>query len=433
MDETRRWPEGCFIVPRSSAATASILWTPSPKRSDAILIDRGDLSREIPIERIPPAQKYIIRTAKKAAARSTSRPILLESMAAAPIPTRAEVNDIFNTLHDGADAACPGGRNRHRQIPHRLRRHGPKAGARVRQAAISTRRRARPFRCWPSLTVDRCAWPRLKRTPARRYTDVRSCQSLIPCCGMPNRSRSAFSRPLRALRIGKSSADPSWPIAAFPAARFDHADPLAVARQRSQTRDRPAPRPGKRSRTTHAVLDVGEVFRSIGAIWSSAGSARSAGASRRRLLAGPDVFIAGKVALVSAYRHPERLRAHAATVPVCLSQKGWTRVVGFHGRNVPMGPTNGFICRRWSAPMPTAFPQSDDLSARARRLQPGVVIDPTRHCSNSPNSAGRAVLGASSYLTAGARETVFDAQRRKNMGCSHFIVGPLSCPCRRLL
>jgi pyruvate kinase len=72
-------------------------------RADALLIDRGDLSREILIERIPALQKRIIATA-----RATNRKVyvatnLLESMITASTPTRAEVNDIYNTLLDGAD------------------------------------------------------------------------------------------------------------------------------------------------------------------------------------------------------------------------------------------------------------------------------------------------------------------------------------------
>tara|TARA_Y100000590_G_C15743879_1_gene1021287 strand:+ start:1265 stop:3487 length:2223 start_codon:yes stop_codon:yes gene_type:complete len=72
--------------------------------SDGILIDRGDLSRDIPIEKIPIAQNYIINTAK-----SFSTPVyvatnLMENMINNSKPTRAEVNDIMKTLESGSDA-----------------------------------------------------------------------------------------------------------------------------------------------------------------------------------------------------------------------------------------------------------------------------------------------------------------------------------------
>lgn len=70
--------------------------------SDAILIDRGDLSREVPIEHVPIFQKHIIRCAN-----TWHRPVfvatnLLESMIQNRTPTVAEANDIINTLMDGA-------------------------------------------------------------------------------------------------------------------------------------------------------------------------------------------------------------------------------------------------------------------------------------------------------------------------------------------
>ena len=72
-------------------------------RSDALLIDRGDLSRELPIEQIPRVQKGIIRKAREMGVKVYVATNLLESMVTAPTPTRAEVNDVYNTLADGAD------------------------------------------------------------------------------------------------------------------------------------------------------------------------------------------------------------------------------------------------------------------------------------------------------------------------------------------
>ena len=72
------------------------------ERADALLLDRGDLSRELPIERIPPAQKMICALANELAKPVYVATNLLESMISAKEPTRAEVNDIYNTLEDGA-------------------------------------------------------------------------------------------------------------------------------------------------------------------------------------------------------------------------------------------------------------------------------------------------------------------------------------------
>ncbi|MDP3991314.1 MAG: sulfate adenylyltransferase [Candidatus Colwellbacteria bacterium] len=73
------------------------------KASDAILIDRGDLSREVPIQEIALTQRHILNIGKE-----TNTPVyvatnLLETMIHAGQPTRAEVNDITSTLMSGAN------------------------------------------------------------------------------------------------------------------------------------------------------------------------------------------------------------------------------------------------------------------------------------------------------------------------------------------
>ncbi len=73
------------------------------EKSNALLIDRGDLSREIPLEHIPHTQKRIIEAARQHEREVYVATNLLETMVDSPLPTRAEVNDIYNTLLDGAD------------------------------------------------------------------------------------------------------------------------------------------------------------------------------------------------------------------------------------------------------------------------------------------------------------------------------------------
>ena len=73
------------------------------KSTDKVLIDRGDLSREVRIEAIPLLQKAIIRTANARGTPVYVATNLLESMVTRRTPSRAEVNDVINTLLDGAN------------------------------------------------------------------------------------------------------------------------------------------------------------------------------------------------------------------------------------------------------------------------------------------------------------------------------------------
>ena len=70
--------------------------------SNSIIIDRGDLSREIPIYRIPTIQRQIIKTAYKQKKPVYVATNLLENMISKKDPTRAEVNDVISTLEMGA-------------------------------------------------------------------------------------------------------------------------------------------------------------------------------------------------------------------------------------------------------------------------------------------------------------------------------------------
>lgn len=402
-------------------------------RSDALLIDRGDLSREVPIEQIPVVQKWVIRRAREAGRPVYVATNLLETMVSDPTPSRAEVNDVYNTLLDGADGlvlaaetaigrypvACASmivklvheyetrDRDRADYYPDDpksllVEPHGGRLVHREAQAADLADLDAHPTLAVPETVLMDC-----HQIAMGTYSPLAGFMTRAELEGVLNDHRvpdgSVWTLPV-VLQFGKEEAK-----------HLPSAGRVVLTDVSGQPQ---------------AFLDVTEVYtvdlEQVAGPWFGTASSDHPGV--RRLMSGGDHFVAGGVTFI---QRPTTSYAHFELTPVqtrfLFTHKGWSRVVGFHTRNIAHRVHEHIQLSALVSTHADGLYISPVLGPRKTGdFLPGPIMQSYQVLVESGvYPKGKVALG--SFATypryCGPREAVFTALCRKNMGCSHFIIG----------
>lgn len=418
------------------------------RKSDFILIDRGDLSKEIPIEKIPFTQKVILHKASRNHTGVFVATNLLETMIEKKKPTRAEVHDVINTIVDGAygltlaaetaigkhPMECINMLNKliqhaeaviHGSDPRNLVKgligsletsnylledvssslvppHGGKLVSRV----LAEPPDVEYLESLPKISLDR-----------NRQMDVEQIAfgTYSPLEGFMN--QADFQSVLDTMRLADGVA---WPLPIILDVSEQAADELAVGQVIGLTDGRG---------NVMALLHLSEKFRFdaedtarklYGTDSDDHPGVQMVRAMQPVLLAGQIDLIRGRESETRAYElTPKQLRR-------LFDERGWARVLGFHTRNVP---------HRGHEFMQLKAMEDENCDGllvhpvvgkkKPGDFKPDYIIKSYEKMITSFYPKEKVVFSVFPTFSryAGPREAIFTALCRQNYGCSHFIVG----------
>lgn len=434
LEMRKKIPTDSFLISKVECREALKNLEGIIRSSDAILIDRGDLSREEPIERIPFLQKMIISETKAQGKKVYVATNLLESMIKDPIPTRAEVNDIYNTLLDGADGLVLAAETAIGNYPIQTVRMVNKVIHEYNQTYKLKKIFKESLIKHSSLVpphggelnesfVDENHLDAIDSYKKIEVSDIDLMDAQQICIGTysPLTGFMTNSELDSVLNEYKTTEGVSWTLPIVLQLSQEKLENVKVGDNVVLT---------DKFGQNYFVLNIQDIYQpdleEVAAKWYGTNSHKHPGVDC--LLKGGSLFVGGELKLInkinSIYKEYELSPKESRFL---FDRKGWSRVVAFHSRNV-MHRAHEFIQKKalknthadglYLSPVIGPKKKGDfrtDVILKSYQMMIDLGVYPEN----------QVVLGAFSTYSryAGPREAVFTALCRKNMGCSHFIIG----------
>lgn len=412
------------------------------KESKGILIDRGDLSHQFPIERIPFAQKYIIKKCNEMNKEVFVATNTLEQMSFSLKPSKAEVNDVVNTILDGATGIAltketavgkypietinmlklileqieflySGKKNIFKNIEktNYLYSSGNIPGLLIRPhgGKLVDRMLINPLKKYP-----------LKKIEMNEETLMDAEQIAIgafsPIEGFMNKKE--FESVLNDMRLTSGIV---WPIPLILRVPKEAAESLILGESVGLVRSE--------DKELYGTIKIEEVFKinKQECVKKLFGTNDEDHPGVKRFLEQSEYCVGGKINLIKRRKSPYKIyELTPRQTRKIFCERGWSRVIGFHTRNVAHR-SHEFI----------------QLEGLKRSLCDGILIHPVIGKKKKGDFEAKVIVEgyerliekfyptqkvlfcswASYSRYAGPREALFTALVRKNFGCSHFIVG----------
>ncbi len=390
-------------------------------KTDYLLIDRGDLSKEVPIEDIPFLQKEIIAKSNKRGKGVFIATNLLETMVGEKRPTRAEVHDIVNSIEEGAAGLALAAETAIGKYPIEC--------VNMLNTLIH---RAKPTSGVPTLIAPHGGklteefgteddGNRAKKLQRLALSDEQAMDVENIATGVFSPLQGFMGKKdvqsvLNTMRLSNGVV---WPIPIV----FDVSEDSA----KLCTKGKEIALADKGG--IFALLLVEEKFtldkkEMAEKLYGTLGEEHP---GVRAILAMQPVFLAGKVKLLR--RRVGELSAYALAprqVRKIFSERHWSRVVGFHTRNV-IHRSHEYIqlAAMASASCDGLFVHPVVGKKKSGDFNAPYILKSYERMMNDIYPKDNVVLAAFATYSryAGPREALFTALCRKNFGCSHFIVG----------